>query len=333
MARIGERYRILIGIFFLFFSCSSPSEKAPSGLTSWPPIPEVYHNSYSASRFALGEKLFFEKRLSKDNALSCASCHNPQFAFSDQQKISPGVSKSHSGFRNTPTLLNLGYAPHLMSEGGISSLENLSISPLQDENEMGQNIGESLSKIATDQEYLRLFSEAYDTVPSIKYMARALAVYQRYLISKGSRYDAYISGKKNALRPDEIRGMQLFFSQRTQCSSCHSGFLFSDFSFHHIGLSDMSGDPGRMRLTGDPKDALHFKTPSLRNIELSFPYMHDGRFLTLDEVLAHYNKGGDKIEGQSEKVKALHLNATELSELKAFLLTLTDTIQYTHVAE
>lgn len=314
----------------LLVSCNY-SEKIntkPGAISGWPQVPEPNLNSYSLAKYKLGEKLFFESLLSKHNNLSCASCHIPEKAFSDNEVISAGAENEHIGFRNTPSILNRAYLPHLMMEGGIKSLEHFSVAPLQEPNEMGQNLLASVQKIEKDSSYIRLFKEAYDTVPSIKYIARALAVYQRYLLSKGSAYDAFLAGNTAKLNASEKRGMQLFFSNKTNCSVCHSGFLFSDFKFHNTGLIISEKDMGRMRLTGNKEDSLAFKTPSLRNVGITFPYLHDGSIQSLDEVLEIYNNGGVSIPRKSILIKPLGLNKEELLDLKAFLLTLNDSIQY-----
>lgn len=323
-------YQVVIALLPFIFSCQSNSNafQKPQAMASWPQVQEPYHNTYTPARYELGEKLFFEPLLSKNNSLSCASCHIPEKAFADNEIISTGTNPQHSGVRNTPSILNRAYLPHLMIEGSIKSLEHFSIAPLQENKEMNQNIAKSVEKIADNPEYIRLFKEAYDTVPSIKYIPRALAVYQRYLLSKGSKFDAYLAGKTNALNEQEKAGMHLFYSERTNCGKCHSGFLLSDFKFHNIGIINTKPDSGRFRLTGIPADSLAYKTPSLRNVAITYPYMHDGQFQTLDEVLAFYNKGGENIPRKSELIKPLGLNAEELAQLKAFLLTLNDTIQY-----
>lgn len=312
---------------FLFFSCQKKtSEKAPH-VKNWPSIQEPLNNSFTSKRFELGESLFFEKRLSNNNKISCGTCHIPELAFADSLKISPGVTNEHFGFRNTPSILNIAYAPYLMAEGGVPSLEHFSIAPLIEKNEMGQNIAISVQKIEKDPRYISLFKEAYDTLPSIKYLARALAVYQRYLLSKGSKYDAFLSGNISKFSASERRGYDLFFSKKTQCSSCHSGFLFSDFQFYNLGLK--SSDLGRKRLTGLESDLGKFKTPSLRNLSYTAPYMHDGRYESLEEVLQFYNHGPQVIgPNTSTKIKELALNNEEISDIISFLLTLNDTITY-----
>ncbi|MGQ3014265.1 MAG: cytochrome-c peroxidase [Flavobacteriales bacterium] len=316
-------------LLLLLQACGTTAkETAPQPISAWPPLPEPYYNRYTKARYELGERLFFEKRLSAGNAVSCASCHKPERAFADDVAVSPGAGNSAFGFRNSPGLLNIGYAPYLMAEGGVPTLEHFSVAPLQEAAEMNQNLALSIKKLQADTVYQRLFRAAYDTLPSIKYMARALAVYQRYLLSSGSPYDAYLAGNTNALSPQAQKGMTLFFSPRTGCSGCHSGFLFSDFGFHDIGLSIKENDPGRWRLTGVESDRNRFKTPSLRNIALTAPYMHDGRFGTLEEVLEHYRQGGQKTPNRSTLVRPLDLRPDEVQAIISFLHSLTDTVPY-----
>lgn len=314
----------------LYCSCSRRAQTAaaPQALSAWPPVPEPYYNTYSADRFRLGEMLFFDKRLSSGTAVSCASCHKPELAFADKVAVSAGAAGSSFGFRNSPTLLNIGYAPYLMAEGGVPSLEHFSVAPLQDHAEMNQNLKTSLARIAQDTAYLRLFRTAYDTLPSIKYMARALAVYQRYLLSSGSRYDAFLQGRTNALSEKEKRGMTLFYSAATGCGECHSGFLFSDFGFYDIGLETKDNDPGKWRLSGKEEDRNRFKTPMLRNVARTAPYMHDGRFATLEQVMQHYNSGGHNTPNRDPRIKPLQLDASGMEDLIAFMQSLNDTLPY-----
>jgi len=327
-ARCKISFYALFVLFLQACSHSKPAEQAPQPLSSWPPLPEPYFNRYTQARYELGERLFFEKRLSAGNAVSCASCHRPELAFADNVPVSPGAGNSAFGFRNSPGLLNIGYAPHLMAEGGIPSLEHFSVAPLQEAAEMNQNLALSVRKLQADTMYLRLFRAAYDTLPSIRYLARALAVYQRYLLSSGSPYDAYLSGDTKALGLQEKKGMELFFSPRTGCSGCHSGFLFSDLGFHDIGLKIRENDPGRWRLTGLESDRNRFKTPSLRNVSRTAPYMHDGRFRSLKEVLEHYRQGGTHTPNQSALVRPLDLAPHEVEAIISFLHSLTDTVPY-----
>jgi len=281
-------------------------------------------NRYTDERWSLGKKLFFEKKLSKDGQISCASCHQASFAFADQVAFSVGAF-GRSGTRNAPSLANVGYHPYLMREGGVPTLEMQALVPIQEENEFDHNIVKISESLSTDQSYRRMSQAAYERDIDAYVITRALAVFQRSIISGNSRFDRYqYQGIPSALSNNERIGMDLFFSNRTNCSSCHGGFNFSNYSFQNNGLDSAYADVGRFRLTNDSNDLSLFKVPSLRNVSITPPYMHDGRFHSLSEVVEHYDKGGRPHPNKSQLIKPLFLNNKEKAALIAFLHTLTD---------
>lgn len=281
-------------------------------------------NAFTEARWALGKRLFYSTALSRDSSLSCASCHLSQYAFSDTVRFSPGVDAA-PGTRNSPSLANVAYHPYFTREGGVPTLEMQILVPIQEHNEFDFNIILIGERLQADATYQRMKLEAYEEEkPDHFVITRALATFERSLLSGGSPYDAFTNGATNALTAAEQRGMDLFFSSKTNCSECHGGFNFTNYAFENNGLYAEYPDEGRFRLTGNEEDRARFKVPSLRNIELTAPYMHDGSFADLASVVAHYNTGGAMHPQKSEKIHPLGLSAAEQGDLVAFLAALTD---------
>jgi len=290
----------------------------------FPSMVEPEDNHFTKARWQLGKRLFFDPVMSVDSSVSCASCHKPSLAFSDNQIFSPGVA-NRPGVRNSPSLANIGFHPYFTREGGVPTLEMQVFVPIQEHNEFNFNILLLADRLARDSSYVQQSLEAYGRTPDPFVITRSLACFERSLISGYSAYDRYLSyGDKDALSEAERRGMDLFFSEKANCSSCHSDFNFTDYSFSNNGLYLQYDDNGRERLTGLPEDRALFKVPSLRNIALTAPYMHDGSFSNLDAVLHHYNKGGEAHSHRDNRIKPLTLSTDDLADLKAFLHALTD---------
>ena len=292
-----------------------------------PAFPEIDHpagNEYTNERWSLGKKLFFDPILSKDGQVSCASCHDPALAFSDKEKVSNG-SDGLAGIRNAPTLVNVAYHPYFTREGGVPTLEMQILVPIQEHNEFNNNIVSIADTLAKIEEYVSMSFAAYDQEPNPFVITRALAQFERSLISGQSAYDLqYNYGISRSMSKSAKRGKILFESERTSCTSCHSGFNFTDYSFQNNGLYEKYEDPGRSRFTQKEEDVAIFKVPSLRNIEITGPYMHDGSIETLEEVIDHYDRGGAAHLNKSKKIKPLHLSNDEKADLLAFLKSLTD---------
>jgi cytochrome c peroxidase len=281
-------------------------------------------NELTQARWALGKKLFYDPVLSLDSTKSCASCHHPQLAFSDSVAFSPGI-EGRQGVRNAPTLANVAYHPYYLREGGVPTLEMQILVPIQEKHEFGFNILLIADRLSRDSVYMRMSCDAYGRDPDAFVITRAIACFERTFISGESRYDQFhFQGKKEALTPAEKRGMDLFFSDKTNCTKCHSGFNFTNYAFENNGLYTDYKDPGRLRLTDKESDRALFKVPTLRNVELTAPYMHDGSMPTLESVVAHYNAGGKVHPHKSTIIRPLGLSAREQSDLVAFLRTLTD---------
>lgn len=295
---------------------------APSNY--FPTIIQPNDNLFSQERFNLGKELFFEPLLSRDSSLSCGSCHLPQKAFSDTALLSKGFG-GQSGTRNTPSILNVAYAPYFTFEGGVHSLEMQVLVPVQEAHEFNMNILEIIQRLEQIPSYQEQALKAYNRPIDAFVITRALAVYERTLVSNNSRYDQYTQGFLSRLTALEKKGLDLFFSSKTNCSQCHEAPLFTNYNFENNGLYEVYDDPGRFRLTNDERDWGRFKVPSLRNVELTAPYMHDGSFNTLEEVVAHYNSGGFQYKEKSDLVQPLFLDNLEQEALVAFLKSLTDT--------
>ncbi len=315
----------------LAFSCSEEADKAEIGdlnLMEVPPhFPDVEHsdgNDYSYERWSLGKKLFFDPILSKDGKVSCASCHNPSLAFSDDEAVSEGAG-GLIGRRNAPTLANVAYHPYFTREGGVPTLEMQVLVPIQEHDEFNNNIVLIADTLANIENYVSMAREAYDEEPNPFVITRALAQFERSLISGQSIFDMqYHYQISRAMSVSAKRGKLLFESDRTSCSSCHSGFNFTDYSFQNNGLYEEYEDIGRARFTQKDEDVALFKVPTLRNVEVTAPYMHDGSIQSLEEVVDHYDSGGANHINKSELIKPLHLTKSEKEDLLAFLKSLTD---------
>ncbi len=292
----------------------------------FPQFPIPADNPINAEKIELGRKLFYDVRLSSDNTIACANCHKQEFAFTDGgMQVSRGVN-GELGNRNSPTMVNSAYAPSLFFDGRAPSLEEQAFAAFTNPAEMRADVAVIDERLKNDSNYVAQFTRAFGagTVPSSKMAMKAIATFIRTVLSGNSRYDQYIHGNTSALNAPELRGMKLFFDTRTQCAACHSGYNFTDNEFHSTGLFTHYYDKGRHDFTRNPRDVGKFKTPSLRNIALTDPYMHDGHLTTLEETLDHYNEGGKQFINKDERIVPLNLTQEEKNDLIAFLKALTD---------
>ena len=320
---------ILVGLS----SCSAdnPTAKSielsvPKGF-SIPIIPE--QNPITSEKIALGKKLFFDSRLSKNNNISCGTCHLPEFAFSDTVAVSVGTN-GELGFRNTPSLINIAYKTLFHMDGGVRTLELQTLAPIIDTNELGGDFSKILNTLNTDTFYLKLFKNAFDTLPSVYGITRALASYERSLIGGNSNYDFYRNGNLEALSESQLRGLALFNSNRLNCNSCHSGVLFTNYTYQNVGMEEQFSDSGRARITYLHDDAGKFVVPSLRNIARTAPYMHNGSIANLTEVITYFERGGGNHWNKSKLIKSFTLSVSEREDLIHFLESLSDTISITY---
>ena len=314
--------RITLLLIYIFIGVFSDpySLFIPKGFPT-PFIPE--DNQLSDSRVALGKKLFFDNMMSRDSSLSCASCHLPQFAFSDGRQKSVGI-KGRQVSRNAPTLTNVAYQPYFLLDGLNPSLETQVKIPIHEHNEFDFHILLIAERMKQDSLYVSLSKDAYNSEPSPQVIAYAIACYERTLISGNSPYDQYFyQGNKTALNDSEIRGMNLFFDD-LYCASCHGGFNFSDSRLTNNGLYTNYTDQGRARLTKKTEDQAIFKTPTLRNIGFSAPYMHDGSFESLEQVVDHYSSGAKGHFNQDPLIQPFNISQDQKQDLIAFLIALND---------
>lgn len=281
-------------------------------------------NKPTRRKFELGKKLFFDKLLSKENAISCGSCHFQNLAFSDSVQFSIG-SAGQLGERNSPTLTNIGYNSNFFWDGGVPTLELQALAPLDNHKEFDLPYDSLLLRLNNNSNYKQLFKAAFNEDATLNNYTKALACYQRAFISGNSKYDDYFyRNNSKAFTASELSGFQLFINPTIGCNSCHSGFNFTNGGFENNGLSVNYKDAGRYKVTGYIQDLAKFKVPTLRNVALTAPYMHDGSFATLTQVIDHYDSGGQAHSNKSPKVKPLNLTTQQKTDLVNFLKTLTD---------
>lgn len=287
-----------------------------------PPIPEA--NPLTAASVRLGKALFFEPGLSRTGMLACAGCHFPERAFSDTVPLSVGVN-GETGMRNAPSLANVAYHPALFRDGGVPTLEMQVLAPIHDALEMDHDINVAAGALRDQPPYSLLSEQAYGRPLDAYVITRALANYERTLLSGWSRYDRFVFlGEGSALTEQELRGMDLFHRDTIGCANCHAGQDLSDHAFYNIGQYLDYADPGRERITDDPGDLGKFKVPTLRNIARTAPYMHDGTMVTLGEVIDHFASGGLPHPNKSPLLVPFTLSPNERADLIAFLNALTD---------
>ncbi len=291
----------------------------------FPPIRYDFEgNPLTREKFELGRKLFYDGILSKDGNFPCASCHQQFAAFSTyDHDFSHGYNNQLST-RNAPGLFNLAWQNEFMWDGGVNNLEVQALAPLTAHNEMAEDIGHVIDKLKADRNYRALFKAAFgeDDINSQK-LLKVLAQFTVMLVSADSKYDRVQQGKEH-FTPAEESGYTLF---KAKCAGCHAEPLFTDFSYRNNGLPihPQLKDMGRMKITGKPEDSLKFKVPSLRNVALTFPYMHDARFYSMDQVLRHYATGIVNSPTLDPLLaNKIPLTPAERTNIKVFLRTLTD---------
>lgn len=290
-----------------------------------PPSYDFERNPVTESGFNLGKKLFHELRLSRDNSVSCASCHQQTVAFADpQHRLSLGVDE-RVGVRNAPGLFNLAFTREFMWDGGIAHLDFVPINALTSPFEMDETLAGVVDKLRADSGYRAAFQRAFgkDTITS-GLVLQALSQYQLLLVSDRSKYDDVLLGRNDArFTPAEERGAAFF---NTNCGSCHAGVLFTDESYRNNGLDDEESlDEGRSLITETAADRGKFRVPTLRNVARTAPYMHDGRLPTLEAVLEHYRSGIRASASLDPSLAGgIPMSDGEMNDLTAFLETLTD---------
>lgn len=290
--------------------------KVPPGLEP-PPIPA--DNPMTAAKVELGKQLYFEKRLSVDNTVSCASCHDPEKGWSNADTFATGV-KGQRGGRSAPTVINSAYHPLQFWDGRANQLEGQALGPIQNPIEMNLSLDEAIGRLNKIEGYKKQFQAVFGTDATPDAVAKAIAAFERTVLSGDAPYDHYKAGDKKAMSEAAVRGMDLFFN-KARCSACHGGPNFSDAAFHNIGvgMDKKEPDEGRKAISKLEGDRGAFKTPTLRDIARTAPYMHDGSQKTLADVVEHYNKGGIANPQLDEEIFPLNLSAEEKADLVTFM--------------
>ncbi len=313
-----------IGILLIaFFGCAQKDAFVFSTPSHLPQVIIPTENTPTEARLALGRKLFFDPNISLDSSMSCLSCHLPEYALADTLPRSIGVHGDH-GLRNAPSLYNVAYLGLINKDGGVTKLDLQALVPIEDENEMALPVVRLHQRLLKDPEYVALAQKAYDREPDAYSISRALATFVRTLYSADAPYDRYLQGDSSALSPVAQQGLKLFESDRLNCVACHSGPLQSSNEFANNGLYETYTDFGRGLITMDSLDRGKFRIPSLRNVALTAPYMHDGSLDDLSAVIAHYeNLSLRAAPLKSSKLRSFQLTPSERKALLAFLHALT----------
>lgn len=294
----------------------SEAPKAPKGLA---PLKTPDDNPLTQAKIDLGKQLFFDPRLSTDNMVSCASCHDPAKGWSNGERFATGV-RGQKGGRSAPTIINSAYQTFQFWDGRAHLLEGQALGPIQNPIEMDLKLDALCEKLNKIPGYRKQFQEVFGTDANPEGIAKAIASFERTVLSGDAPYDQFKAGDEKALSEAAQRGMKVFFG-RAHCSACHQGSNFTDGAFHNIGvgMDDSSPDLGRMAETRLQGDRGSFKTPTLREIARTAPYMHDGRLTTLEDVVDYYDKGGTPNPQLDEEIYQIKLTAQEKADLVTFL--------------
>lgn len=276
-------------------------------------------NPTTAEKVELGKQLYFDKRLSADNSVSCASCHDPAKGWSNGEATAAGIDGLRGG-RSAPTVLNTAYQQFQFWDGRAGSLEEQALGPIANPIEMNLPVEEAVKRIAAIEGYARQFQQVFGEPVNQDNLAKAIAAFERTVLSGNAPYDRFKAGDEDALSAEAQKGMKLFFG-KARCSSCHSGANFTDNGFHNIGVSfdKDERDDGREVISKLEGDRGAFKTPTLRDIARSAPYMHDGSLATLEDVVEYYNKGGTPNDYLDEEIFPLKLSDEQKKALVTFL--------------
>ncbi len=321
---------------FILFGCSSKNKsneiikklKVPLGLENLKQyIPK--NNPLTKAKIKLGRDLFFDKRLSIDGTISCGFCHGPLIGFSDGRYFASGVFGLKSK-RNTASINNRLFSQNQFLDGRAKNIEEVVKEHITDKNVFANTPDNLIKVLKQDEKYVERFDDVFDSEISLVAIAKAIASFTRTIVTGNSPYDQFVAGNKNALTESEQRGLKLFMSDRLKCSFCHSGPNFTDEKYHNNGAKINKDNPdlGRYLVTGKEEDKGKFKTPSLRDVARTSPYMHNGSLKGLHPVIDFYDKGGESTIYKSPLIKPLHLTQKEKWDLFHFLRSLTGTNPY-----
>jgi cytochrome c peroxidase len=306
---------------FLTLRCGQTQDLNASVL-----VPAPSDNPQNTEKIALGRKLFFDTRLSLDGTVSCATCHDPKKAFCDQRSKSVGI-KGQLSERNAPSILNAAFLKTAMFDAHLATLELQAIVPIQEPVEMGHNMKNLIKQLRQIPEYQAAAQAIFGRDFDAWVLTRSLGAFERSLLSLNAPFDQYMAGNKKAMSKDQLAGWRIF-SDKLYCTQCHPSPYFTTYEAANNGLyASYEGqtDQGRFRIHHDSSDIGKFKIPSLRNLPLTYPYMHDGSKKSLAEVLAHYQQGGAKHPLQDPRIVAFELSEKEKAQLLDFFSALVDT--------
>jgi cytochrome c peroxidase len=303
-----------------------PDLSRPRGISS---VPFPKDNPPTREKIDLGRLLFFDPRLSSDESTSCASCHNPEQAFADSEPTSRGIG-GKKGTRNTPTVINTAFQPYQFWDGRVSSLEDQALHPLENPIEMGSSIPIIADRLNQLPEYRDAFRRVFNAPVTRNNLAQALASFERTVLAGDSAYDQYAAGNSTALSQKAAEGLKLF-EGKAHCRLCHQGYNFSDGVFHNLGIGwdeTRFTDEGRGAVTGIVKDRGAFKTPTLRQVAQTGPYMHDGSLAGLEAVVNFYDRGGTRNPHLDPLIQPLRLTLQEKEALVEFLRSLSGKVRF-----
>jgi cytochrome c peroxidase len=291
-----------------------------------PPVPIPPDNPQTDAKVSLGRQLFFDPRLSADDTISCATCHDPETAWANHNPVDVGI-QGKQGTRNSGTILDAAYMDFQFWDGRAKTLEEQSLGPIHNPVEMGSTLEEVVRELGAIEGYRTQFKAVFGSDVTTDGIAKAIAAFERTVLSGPSPHDRYVAGDRSAMQPSAVRGMRLF-NGKARCRTCHGGPMLSDQGFHNlgVGMDRPQPDIGREDVTKDPKDRGRFKTPSLRNVALTWPYMHDGSVRSLADVVEFYDGGGVPNPTLDVFVMPLELTDDERKDLVAFLEALTGSL-------
>jgi cytochrome c peroxidase len=325
-------FRVTVVLSLLISNIDLASQSHANALRANPALPPLMippDNPQTKGKVALGRQLFFDPRLSADNSVSCATCHAPESAWANHNQVDTGIG-GRTGTRNSGTVLDAAYMKFQFWDGRAKTLEEQSLGPIHNPVEMGETLDNVVRKLHAIDGYKMQFREVFGSGVTVDGIARAIAAFERTVLSGPSAYDRFQAGDMTAMSASAQRGMRLF-NGKAGCRECHSGPLFSDQSFHNIGvgMEQPNPDVGRQAVTHDPADRGSFKTPGLRNVALTWPYLHDGSATKLEDVVEFYDRGGVPNPTLDIRIKPLGLTDEEQSDLVSFLMALTGTLPKT----
>jgi len=291
--------------------------------TALPILSVPADNPQTDAKIRLGQQLYFDTRLSADNTISCATCHAPETGWANHGKTDTGI-KGQVGGRNSGTIIDAGYMKFQFWDGRAGTLEEQALGPIHNPIEMGETLDNVVLKLNAIPGYKRQFNEVFGTDVNTDGIAKAIAAFERTIVSGPAPFDRYLQGDPSAMTPAAVRGMKIF-NGKGHCTPCHSGPTFSDQGFHNLGVGYKDGkfaDVGRYEVTKADKDMGAFKTPGLRNVDETNPYLHDGTEATLEDVINLYDRGGVPNPNLDRLMLPLHLTAAEKTDLVEFLKSL-----------